>query len=347
MFSALSRLGFAAVLSACVLVSLFASVGSAQTTIDLSLNVFYTNPGNILSGGTWDLVAKSSNPGTFGIAGLTALISNIKNDVALQAPSGTSSGGDPAGFQVIGDVPHPVQETPPQPAYRSVTVAEIPIFPIQPGHEATYFYGVGTLTNGSPNYAGKPVGSNSIGPTFASLTGTQDIPWATGDEFGDSTWSTAARMLSGTFDAGVTPGFISGSSGNVFTFVPGANNTYGNDVLASSVTTIVRTNFTAVQSADYNHNGIVDAGDYVIWRKTLGNTATPPGSGADGNGDGTVNMADYTLWRSHFGNPFGAGAGASLSTTGVPEPASCVLLTIAGLLSIAPRRARKHRQVNN
>jgi hypothetical protein len=54
-----------------------------------------------------------------------------------------------------------------------------------------------------------------------------------------------------------------------------------------------------------------------------------------------VNTADYTLWRSHFGNPMGAGSGANLSTSTVPEPTACVLLAIGALLSVAPRRPRR------
>ena len=44
---------------------------------------------------------------------------------------------------------------------------------------------------------------------------------------------------------------------------------------------------------DYNGNGIVDAADYVVWRKggTLLNDATPG-----------VDPGDYTTWRAQFGN---------------------------------------------
>jgi hypothetical protein len=65
---------------------------------------------------------------------------------------------------------------------------------------------------------------------------------------------------------------------------------------------------------DYNNNGIVDAADYVVWRKS----------------DGT--LAGYNLWRSHFGQPPGSGSGsggASLFQVAVPEPATFVLLMFA------------------
>ena len=73
-------------------------------------------------------------------------------------------------------------------------------------------------------------------------------------------------------------------------------------------------------AGDYNHNGVVDAADYVLWRDTLGQTVTA-GSGADGSADGTVNQADYDFWRAHFGNTSGSG---SLASANVPEPASLV-----------------------
>jgi hypothetical protein len=70
-------------------------------------------------------------------------------------------------------------------------------------------------------------------------------------------------------------------------------------------------------TGDYNHNNAVDAGDYVIWRRTFGNSAIPSGSGADGNSNGTIDQGDYTFWRERFGNaPVGAGAGLA----SIPEP---------------------------
>jgi hypothetical protein len=61
---------------------------------------------------------------------------------------------------------------------------------------------------------------------------------------------------------------------------------------------------------DYNQNNNVDAGDYVLWRKTVGTSVPAPYQGADGNGDTTVNFADYTVWRQNFGHTLpAAGAG--------------------------------------
>jgi probable HAF family extracellular repeat protein len=63
---------------------------------------------------------------------------------------------------------------------------------------------------------------------------------------------------------------------------------------------------------DYNNNGVVDAADYIVWRKTDG---TPAG---------------YNAWRTHFGQPAGAGTGvAEASKSAVPEPGNLVLLMAA------------------
>jgi hypothetical protein len=67
-----------------------------------------------------------------------------------------------------------------------------------------------------------------------------------------------------------------------------------------------------VLPGDYNRNQIVDAADYILWRKTQG-TAVPHYVGADGNGDAMIDGADLMVWRQNFGNA-AAGAGASASS---------------------------------
>jgi T5SS/PEP-CTERM-associated repeat protein len=72
---------------------------------------------------------------------------------------------------------------------------------------------------------------------------------------------------------------------------------------------------------DYNNNGVVDAADYVLWRKggPLQNDPTPG-----------VQPGDYTFWRSRFGAISGSGSGTGLGgSAAVPEPATWLLLVVA------------------
>jgi hypothetical protein len=89
---------------------------------------------------------------------------------------------------------------------------------------------------------------------------------------------------------------------------------------------------------DYNDNGIVDAADYVVWRKTLGTSGE--GLKADSNNDNVINDDDYTAWRQNFGN-FGLsslpGGGSSLASS-IPEPGAPSLVAMALLASNRRKR---------
>jgi hypothetical protein len=65
---------------------------------------------------------------------------------------------------------------------------------------------------------------------------------------------------------------------------------------------------------DYNFDGIGDAGDYAVWRKTL-NSFTD--LRADGNGNGVVDQADYDVWRANFGRTLLIDESDGMPATGV------------------------------
>jgi hypothetical protein len=73
---------------------------------------------------------------------------------------------------------------------------------------------------------------------------------------------------------------------------------------------------------DFNHDGAVDAADYVVWRKTGGSSD------------------DYNTWRSNFGRTGGAGATASAEalSSAVPEPTALILLMFASTSWCLQRR---------
>lgn len=108
---------------------------------------------------------------------------------------------------------------------------------------------------------------------------------------------------------------------------------------------------------DYNDDGVVNAADYVVWRKKLNQSVTLPNDSTPG----TVTNADYIEWRNHFGKTLTtppstlvrglvhyvtAFSGAALGDGSVPEP-SCVLLVGAGLLMGLTSSRRRKPPVNH
>ena len=82
-----------------------------------------------------------------------------------------------------------------------------------------------------------------------------------------------------------------------------------------------------VAAGDYNKNGSVDAADYVVWRRAVGQNV-PFYTVADGTGDGMVNQLDYDVWRRNFGKSI-PGVGSGTASPAVPEPSSLFLVLLA------------------
>jgi hypothetical protein len=87
---------------------------------------------------------------------------------------------------------------------------------------------------------------------------------------------------------------------------------------------------------DYNHNGIVDTADYIVWRSTLGSTTDLRADGdTTGASAGKIDQADYTFWKNHFGQ-----SGSGSAAAAVPEPAAGLLALVAATLASAMRFRR-------
>jgi hypothetical protein len=69
---------------------------------------------------------------------------------------------------------------------------------------------------------------------------------------------------------------------------------------------------------DYNGDILVDAADYVMWRRAVG-TTVPPFSGADGSGNGLVDHDDNEVWRANFGRTVTIGVGATALNDSSPQ----------------------------
>ena len=68
-------------------------------------------------------------------------------------------------------------------------------------------------------------------------------------------------------------------------------------------------------SGDYNNDGIVDMGDFVVWRQYQNTNTYLPNDDTPGS----VSDADFTVWQNNFGMTAGAGAGAGQLSTASSE----------------------------
>ncbi|MEM9186592.1 MAG: lamin tail domain-containing protein [Planctomycetota bacterium] len=171
----------------------------------------------------------------------------------------------------------------------------------------------------------------------ASLTYTDDPPFGDSDNSGSSIYLTD---LDGTNANGATAeGSIwpLASTGDGISFAatlvpdgtPAIDNT-GMDVGSPGFFTDVASTLVG----DYNGNGMIDAGDYTVWRDAFGD-GTNPAPLAFGDGTpGSTTVGDYTAWRDAFLANNGL---ASLATT-TPEPTAAVLVALGLLLAPAARR---------
>ncbi len=81
---------------------------------------------------------------------------------------------------------------------------------------------------------------------------------------------------------------------------------------------------------DFDDNGVVDAGDYITWRKggPLANDVTPG-----------YQAADFNEWRAQFDATTNPASGSSLTGSAVPEPTSIALTgCLVSLVALGRRR---------
>ena len=201
----------------------------------------------------------------------------------------------------------------------------------------------GTLTEpgftftpgGISNFGTRVFRSGNFNETLAGMLLTQGADTI---GFGLVSGTLASNLLAeNNFGTGATPSSIFPRQVGPYTLVvDGPTQTNNTAVIKGiGIAYDVTYDITAapVVAGDYNANGVVDAADYVLWRKGA--------LAADGTGDTVVDQADYDFWRERFGNVSGAGAG--LSSTSVPEPAALTLFAVGMLAIGASRRCSRAR----
>jgi hypothetical protein len=86
----------------------------------------------------------------------------------------------------------------------------------------------------------------------------------------------------------------------------------------------------AVESPDFNGDGVVDGADFLTWQLGVGAQSATLGQG-DANGDMMVDGYDLAAWQEQYGGSDIVGASA------VPEP-TAMLLGGLSMLVVCRRR---------
>jgi hypothetical protein len=200
---------------------------------------------------------------------------------------------------------------------------------------------VDNYTGDLDNQGGTLAPGHSAGNTNISGIYKQETPATLEIEIGGTTpgitFDTlhigSAAVLAGTLNVSLIGGFTP-SAGNTFqilTATGGISGRFTSFELPALSGIVWQLNYQpnslsliVTIPGDYNHNGIVDAADYIVWRKTLGQT----GNWFAADGNGIVDNGDFDVWRAHFGQTAGSGAGASANIA-FPEPATFALIMFA------------------
>lgn len=204
----------------------------------------------------------------------------------------------------------------------------------------------GTLA-GTGSIEGDVANSGTIAPGDETLTpGTLTLPDNV-TNLADSNWliglagtSSGKLVIGGDLDLSAVDsldvvGIGSGSSWLIATYAGTLLGTFDNvtpgyEVDYATAGQIIL-NVDAGLDGDWNEDGVVDAADYVTWRKDPANNGGPGG---------------YTTWQQNFGDS-NLGSGGQNADGAVPEPATMLLLVwaIAGLAapSVGRRSANRRR----
>ena len=145
--------------------------------------------------------------------------------------------------------------------------------------------------------------TSSVGSLPTTSQPSFNVTWSGADTSGSgvATFDVFVSVDGGAFtlsrdDTPSLSGQFFGQGGHMYAFYSVATDNVGHTETAPT-TADTSTTTTASEPGDYDRDGIVEADDYLVWRRSFGQTG--PGRAADGNQDGVVDAADYLVWRKN------------------------------------------------
>jgi hypothetical protein len=291
------------------------TAAQAQSTVELSLNLRYTDPADPGEGGTWQLVAQTDN--AIGIAAVSAYISNITagNTVNLIGNGGTINAA------TLG----------------SITPAGNSAYNTTIGSAVNILYGQDPTVNIVAN-VGRGAGTPGNLPT---------------DALRNADWNNSALIASGAFagggDAGNQfnrPAFVAAggnsTDANVLSTATVGPTAAGVD---ANVSTTVRGDSVVsfglntpagagLLAGDANRDGSVNVTDFNTLAFNFGDPGTFGWDQGDFNDDGAVNVTDFNALAFNFGDP----APPAPTVGAVPEPTALGLISLGALAIMGIRR---------
>jgi hypothetical protein len=205
------------------------------------------------------------------------------------------------------------------------------------------------LRNEASLAIGDNVPAHASGSDFVqTVTGTWivDINGTTAETY-DRLNLTGAAQTAGKLDINLGGGYMptfgdefeilsaAGGITGAFTILQPAGLPAGLFFTALNDSTTLKLILTDAIPGDFNRDDVVDAADYLIWRKLAG-TSVAEFTSADGDGNGLIDDEDYNIWRRHFGTTTPAGGSGNNQ---VPEPTALAALPLA-IMAITSRRRR-------
>jgi autotransporter-associated beta strand protein len=278
--------------------------------------------------GTWTLTGSNTYTGGTIIDGGTLLANNTSGSGTGAGTVTVNSGGTLGGTGTIDT---------------STTNANVTVAAggsLSPGASAgtlTFSLGTGTLNLSAVTTGGLKfeLGAPATPSTSDHVVVTSGMLNVGTLDFSDFTFTNAGGLGVGTYKLFDAQSAITGAIGSTSGTIAG----FAATISLDNTNFDVLLNVTGPGVAgDYNSNGVVDAADYVVWRKKVGAASLTNRSNTI---SGPVGQADYDFWRSRFGAT--SGSGSMLGGASVPEPSTAILLASMMLMLAVKRRSNSSR----